>query len=531
MREIQNLPAGAITSPGRELNPLPSEHYVPATMPQVLSTSDMTITLTVALFWISNVTGTVIGGASAFTYWIFGAVAFFVPCCIVCAQLGAMFPYEGSIYNWTYRAFGTFTLGRANFMSFFIGTCAWLPGLLSIVSAADVIVSCLQALNSSWLPQPWQQGLVIIAVIVVIGAISAQRTRMVQHIILVGFVATCLAVLLVSLAAIMWLLKGHPSATNFADFRGWQVSLDPNTGNIALLGTVTLALLGGTGPLMMAGEIKPSVQRAVKRSLLWGGILVLVGYFVTTLALLVVEGQNAALNTGNPVQLVFATVDSSLGKVAGNITAICVMLFFIVVAVVYNVLYARLLMTAGIDRRLPITLARLNKHRVPTNAVWTQTAISVGVTAIIFFVVPLFTFLGNSADLTNKAYLTTAAALLLIWAFSFLFPFVDLLLLYVRGPREVFHRSRIFPTPVLLISCITGSFVCVATIVDTLLFSFAPTLIPNSAWWYTIGGYALICIIICAVAGVIATSETDYEEWRVDMLEDQAVPTVNKRLP
>ena len=97
--------------------------------------------------------------------------------------------------------------------------------------------------------------------------------------------------------------------------------------------------------------------------------------------------------------------------------------------------------------------------------------------------------------------------------------------------EEVFHRSRIFPTPVLLISCITGSFVCIATIVDTLLFSFAPSLIPNSMWWYTIGGYALICIIICAVAGVIVTSETDYEEWRVDMLEDRVVPTANKHLP
>src|SRR5437868_468248 len=352
-----------------------------------------------------------------------------------------MFPYEESLYNWTYRAFGTFIPGQANFMSFFIGTCAWLPGLLSIVSAADVIVSCLQALNSSWLPQPWQQGLVIIAVIVVTGAISAQRTRTVQHIILVGFVATCLAVLLVSLAAVMWLLKGHPSATNFADFRGWQVSLDPNTGNIALLGTVTLALLGGTGPLMMAGEIKPSGRRAITTSLLWGGILVLVGYFVTTLALLVVEGQNAALNTGNPVQLVFATVDSSLGKFAGNVTAICVMLFFIVVAIIYNVLYARLLMTVGIDRRLPLSITRLNRNRVPANAIWTQTGISVVLTILIFFVFPLLTFLGNPAELTNKAYLATAGALLLVWAFSFLFPFVDLFIIFLHEPTILFVRS------------------------------------------------------------------------------------------
>ena len=67
MRETQDPPAGATTSPGRDLKPLPSEHCVPATMPQVLSTCDMTVIFTTELFWISNVTGTVIGGASAFT--------------------------------------------------------------------------------------------------------------------------------------------------------------------------------------------------------------------------------------------------------------------------------------------------------------------------------------------------------------------------------------------------------------------------------------------------------------------------------
>src|SRR5690242_15805728 len=92
---------------GKEPGLLPSEHYIPRVMPQVLSTMDMTVIFTMALFWISNVTGTVIGGTSAFTYWIFGLIAFFVPCCIICAQLGAVYPHEGSIYNWTYRAFQT----------------------------------------------------------------------------------------------------------------------------------------------------------------------------------------------------------------------------------------------------------------------------------------------------------------------------------------------------------------------------------------------------------------------------------------
>jgi amino acid transporter len=501
-----------------EPNALVSEGYVPLVMPRVLTAFDLTVLFALALFWISNVYGLLLGGAAAFTYWILGAVLFFVPCCIVCAQLGKLFPHEGSIYNWTYRAFRTFNRpSLANFMSFFIAICAWLPGLLSIVSAADVIVSCMQALKPTWLATPWQQGLVIIAVVVLTGAISIQRTRTVQNLVNFGFAATALAVLLIALSASLWLLKGHHSATNFADPAGWQISFDPTTGNIFLLGTVTLALLGATGPLMMAGEIKARARKAVTSHFLWGGLLVLVAYFVTTWALLVVEGQNAAFNTSNPVQLLFATVQAGLGSLAADVTAICVMFFFIIVAVIYNVIFARLLMCGGIDRRLPLATARLNRNRVPVNAVLIQTGIAVGVTLIIFFVLPFFTFLGDPATLTNKAYLVTAAALLLIWAFSFLFPFVDLLIIMARAPRNVFARLLILPRPVLVISSIAGMGICLATIIDTLLFSFAPALIANSAWTIAVGTYALICLIVCAIAGMVASSEADVELLRYEL--------------
>jgi len=134
-----------------------------------------------------------------------------------------MYPFEGSIYNWTYRAFSLFNPSIGAFMSFFIGTCAWLPGLLSIVSVTDVIVSCLQTLNSAWLQAPWQQGLVIIAVVLVTGVISTQPRQTVQHILRGAFYLTGLLVGIVVLFAVVWLLKGHHSATNFADISGWQM--------------------------------------------------------------------------------------------------------------------------------------------------------------------------------------------------------------------------------------------------------------------------------------------------------------------
>jgi amino acid transporter len=101
-------------------------------MPPILGTFDMTAVYLVAIFFIVNAATAASGGASAFTYLILGAVTFFIPCAIATTQLGHMFPNEGSLYNWTHKALG-------GYWSFFIGFCAWFPGVLVIVAGADYV--------------------------------------------------------------------------------------------------------------------------------------------------------------------------------------------------------------------------------------------------------------------------------------------------------------------------------------------------------------------------------------------------------
>ncbi|HLI06210.1 MAG TPA: hypothetical protein VKV40_06565 [Ktedonobacteraceae bacterium] len=47
---------------------LPSEDYVSPALPHVLGTFDMTTAFIMAVFWISNVTTIVTGGAAGLTY-------------------------------------------------------------------------------------------------------------------------------------------------------------------------------------------------------------------------------------------------------------------------------------------------------------------------------------------------------------------------------------------------------------------------------------------------------------------------------
>ncbi len=123
---------------------LPSEDYVRKAMPQRLQTFDMTMIFVMVIFFISNPVEIAGAGIAAFTYWIIGALLFFVPCIIATTQLGTMFFQEGSLYSWTQKALGSF-------WSFFVGASFWVSGVLGMVGSAAIVVSFLQGLNSNWL--------------------------------------------------------------------------------------------------------------------------------------------------------------------------------------------------------------------------------------------------------------------------------------------------------------------------------------------------------------------------------------------
>ena len=84
---------------------LQSEEYVVKTMPKVAGPLGLTATYVLIIFFITNTASAIQAGAGTFTFWIVGAVTFFIPCAIASAQLGHMFPHEGSLYNWTHKAF------------------------------------------------------------------------------------------------------------------------------------------------------------------------------------------------------------------------------------------------------------------------------------------------------------------------------------------------------------------------------------------------------------------------------------------
>src|SRR5437870_2533140 len=167
-----------------------SERIAPGMLPRVLNSFDMTIIFVAIVLFIVNASAIQQAHQAAYTYWILGFLAFLIPGALVTAQLGQMFPQEGSLYVWTQKAFGPF-------WGFFAGFCAWWPGILVMVATGDAVVTLWQFIDKGALSKAWQQGLVILAVLWFSAVLSAMRLRMTQNYATVPVIfhgaASCLA--------------------------------------------------------------------------------------------------------------------------------------------------------------------------------------------------------------------------------------------------------------------------------------------------------------------------------------------------
>src|SRR5207248_3168241 len=216
--------------------------------------------------------------------------------------------------------------------------------------------------------------------------LSIMRFRVTQTLVNGVFVIYGAAILTVGLAGLAWLLGGHPAANEFS-----RNAFGLNSNNATFYGLVILALLGIEVPLNMGVEIKD--RKAITSYLLWGSIVVMVGYLILTFGAMVVV-KNSGPNF-NSTTAILAAVQTSLGAFVAAIVTLIMIAFFIFNTTVYNYSFARLLFVSGLDRRLPGFMGRVNRNKVPQNAVLVQAVITTILTAIAYFV------FGSNANLST----------------------------------------------------------------------------------------------------------------------------------
>jgi glutamate:GABA antiporter len=366
----------------------------------------------------------------------------------------------------------------------------------------------IQGLNPKWLAAPWSQGLALLALIILTGIMATMRQRVIQNMTNIVFAAILLATTLVFIAGLVWLARGNHSATSFSHPADWNPF---SSANFPLFGTIVLGFLGVNLPMNVGGELAASDERArrrsIKKHLYWGSLIVLVFYLASTFGVLIVEGQNASFVLFAPV----STVSMALGSIAGDVAAVCIMLTLVVATVIYNNIFSRFILVGSVDGRLPARFGRLNRNRIPANAIFLQTGFSSLLAILFFLVIPYVGVLsGPPAHLAASFYFVTVGAATLIWAFATSFLFINVLGLMARH-RSRLRAFRIFPAWLLACSSVVGLVVGLAAIVDTVLNTYDPIDIPNGTWWWLVTGLTAVLLVVGVIAAIVASGEAYWQ--------------------
>jgi amino acid transporter len=393
-----------------------SERLAPGMLPRVLNSFDMTIIFVAIVLFIVNASAIQQAHQAAFTYWIIGFLLFLIPGALVTAQLGQMFPQEGSLYVWTQKVLGPF-------WGFFAGFCAWWPGILVMVATGDAVVTIWQFIDTGGLAKAWEQGLVILAVLWFSAFMSMLRLRMTQTYANWAVVFYGAGIFVIGLAGILYLVgAGHAATGGWGTASNWSI----HSGEWTWFGFVILALLGIEVPLNMGVEIVH--MRAIKKYLFWGSIVVMIAYLWATLGTMLALPASKSVGATTDI-LVAVQVGFWNSHAFAVVIALVLMWFFVSNTVVYNYSFSRLLFVSGLEQRMPPKLGTVNSTKVPVYAIVTQTVLSS------LFVVAIFNpwVSGNN---NQRAYWLFQAAVTVIWCISMVLLFADIFLVKRAFPAK-----------------------------------------------------------------------------------------------
>jgi len=456
-----------------------SEKIAPVLVARTLGPFDLVVIFVAIVLFINNSSGTQFAGPSMYVFWIVAFLTFLITGGFVTAQLGRMFPEEGSLYVWTHKVLGPF-------WGFFAGFVAWWPGPMVMVAAGLLVANFAQQVAAFFtcsgdpcaiLTKNWELGIVILAVIWFSAAMSLLKMRVTQNYVNVQFFFYATAIFLIGLAGVVWLLKGNPSANAFAASE-WNPFRNDNgnaalgiPANLTFFSFAILALLGIETPLNMGVEVRGG-EKAIRTYLFWGCLIVMVAYLWTTWGNMV----SVPLKTLNGTTGGAQAVGVAMGKGLGIFVALVLMWVFLTAAVVYNYAFARLLFVSGLEKRLPHQIGKVNRNKVPANAVILQTII-----ASIWAIIVYFLFGAGQSD-SYKYFYALYAGLTIVWCISTALLFLDVFFAKRANPMR-FEQERRVPMWVLYVSGAVGSLVNILAVLLIFVGSWYPPGWPKLASW------------------------------------------------
>ena len=173
------------------------------------------------------------------------------------------------------------------------------------------------------------------------------------------------------------------------------------------------------------------------------------------------------------------------------------------VAVVYNFSFGRLLFVSGMEKRLPHQIGKVNRNKVPANAITLQSAISTILAVLVFFV------LGGGESDPYKYFYILYAGVTIVWCISTALLFLDIFFAK-RAEPERFERERRVPVGWLFLCGVVGFVVNILAVLFIFVGSWYPARVqpdgdsPSGTCWMI--GFTAVSVISGIVIWFVSQS-------------------------
>ncbi len=223
-------------------------------------------------------------GLSLIFFYAIGAICFFIPTCLVTAELATGWPETGGLYVWIREAFGK-RWGLLAIWLQWIYNIVWYPTILAFLSAT------LAYLIDPHLAENRTYTLICVMIIFwSVTTINCLGIRASSWLSSVGaLLGTLVPMLFIIILSCIWLLTHHDSATPIT-----VNALLPNghtAHNIGFFIAILFGLLGMEMSAMHAGDVN-NPQRDYPRALLISAIVILLSLVLASLAIAIVLPQD-----------------------------------------------------------------------------------------------------------------------------------------------------------------------------------------------------------------------------------------------
>lgn len=404
----------------------------------------MILTACLGVRWIP-VAGSI--GPSAMFFWIFGALLFFIPLCLIIIELSKNYGDGGGVYIWVKESLGE-KFGFFTAWLYWVNNLFFYPGLLvfMVVNFAYLIGDKELSNNNLFVVTCVILSLWVAILINIRGLRFIARIAGLACILNVG-----LGLFIIGAGLYYWYVFGH-SATSFtlASFLP-QSDISANLSNLTLL---MFALSGIELIPAMAGSIKDP-QRTIRRGMIISICIIMLTYILGTLAINIILSPESLNNTTGLLEAL-ETVSFKLTLFwVAKVLIFCLLLVEFGALILWLMAPTIMLFQCVTPGVLPSSLQKLNKYGVPANALL---IIGVFVTAI--------TIATRYLPTVNSIF----TILVLMGTVVYFLPYLFLAVGYVKLKRGGRLSKRLFSNKVAYL-CASLLFCSVSL---GLVFSFAP---------------------------------------------------------